>query len=200
MVLCYNRSVDKSYEIVKGVFMKKKIIIFSAVFITIIVVATLALTNMFTKGVITGKLYRVDNVYEEIYNMVISEKNGTQTILTTSIEGSERDYDLGFFQQVNIPVNDEYTVVLCFVNQDELGIWIFENNNSENIGAYRNSSFYVYNYQSNTVYGDREEAHLIEIFISPYFSWVGNKGKFNLDNHGNYTFVHTEYPLSHDGY
>ncbi len=54
--------------------MKKKIIISSAVAISIIVVAVLALTNMFTKGVITGKLYRVDNVYEQIWNMVISEK------------------------------------------------------------------------------------------------------------------------------
>jgi hypothetical protein len=98
--------------------MKKKIIIFSAVIITIIVVAILVLTNMFTKGVITGKLYRVDNVYEEIYNMVISERNGFQTILTTSIEGSEVDYDFGCFEQVNIPVNDEYAVVLSFVNQD----------------------------------------------------------------------------------
>ncbi len=185
--------------------MKKKIIIFSAVIITIIVVATLALTNMFTKGVITGKLYRVDNVYEEIYNMVISERNGAQTILTTSIEGSEVDYDFGCFEQVNIPVNDEYAVVLSFVNQDELGIWIFENNNFENNnfennGTHRKYSLYVYNYQSNTLYGNREEAHLIEIFVSPYFSWVGNKEKFNLDNHGNCTFVHTEYPLSHDGY
>ena len=180
--------------------MKKKIIIFSAVIITIIVVAILVLTNMFTKGVITGKLYRVDNVYEEIYNMVISERNGSQTILTTSIEGSEVDYDFGCFEQVNIPVNDEYTVVLSFVNQDELGIWIFENNNFENNGTRRKSSLYVYNYQSNTLYGNREEAHLIEIFISPYYSWIGNKERFNLDNHGNYTFVHTEFPLSHDGY
>lgn len=180
--------------------MKKKIIIFSAVIIAIIVVAILALTNLFTKGVITGKLYRVDNVYEEIYNMVISERNGSQTILTTSIEGSEIDYDFGCFQQVNIPVNDEYDVVLTFVNQDELGILIFENNNFENNGIRRKSSFYVYNYQSNTLYGDREETHLIEIFILPYFSWARNKEKFNLDNYGNYTFVYTEYPLSHDGF
>ena len=192
--------MDKTHEIVKGIFMKKKIIIFIAVIITIIVVATLALTNMFTKGVITGKLYRVDNVYEEIYNMVIAERNGAETVLTTSIEGSEVDYDFGCFENVSIPVNDEYEVVLSFVNQDELGILIFENNNFEDNATRRKSSFYVYNYHSNILYGDREEAHLIEIFISPYYSWIGNKEKFNLDNHGNYTFVHTEFPLSHDGY
>ena len=180
--------------------MKKKIIIFSAVIIIIIVVATLALTNMFTKGVITGKLYRVDNVYEEIYNMVIAERIGAETVLTTSIEGSEVGYEFGLFEKVWIPVNDEYDVVLSFVNQDELCILIFENNNFEDNATRRKSSFYVYNYHSNILYGDREEAHLIEIFISPYFSWVGNKEKFKPDDLGNYTFVHTEYPFSHDGY
>ena len=178
--------------------MKKKIIIFIAVTITLIVVAIFALTNMFTKGVITGKLYRVDNVYEEIYNMVIFERNGTQTILTTSIKNSEVDYDFGHFESINIPVNDEYSVVLCFVNQDELGIWIVENNNFENNSTTRKSSLYVYNYQSNTLYGNQEEAHLIDQFTSLYYSWVGNDGKFNSENQGNdYAFVFAEYPLSH---
>jgi hypothetical protein len=176
---------------------KKKIII-SAVAIILIVVAILALTNMFTKGVITGKLYSVDNVYEEIYNMVISERNGVQTILTTSIEGAEIDRDFGFFEQVNIPVNDEYDVALFFDNQDELGILIFENNNFENNGTRRKSSLYIYDYQSNTLYGDREEAHLIEIFILTYYSWIGSDGKFNSENPGEYTFVFEKYPLSHD--
>lgn len=180
--------------------MKKKIIIFSAVIITITVVTILSLTNMSTKRTITGRLYRVDNVYEEIYNMVISERNGSQTILTTSIEGSEVDYDFGCFEQVNIPVNDEYSVVLSFVNQDELSILIFENNNFENDSIRRKSSRYVYDYQSNTLYGNREEAHLIEAFISPYYSWIGNDGKFDSEHNGNYTYVYTEFPLSHDGY
>ncbi len=170
--------------------MKKKIIIIFAVAITIIVVAALALTNMFTKGVITGKLYRVDNVYEEICNMVNSEKNGTRTILT-SIEGSEVDYDFGCFEQVNIPINDEYSVALSFY-EDELCIWLFEKN-SENYDA----ACYVYNYQTNTLYGNQEESHLIDKFTSLYYSWVGNDGKFNPENQGDYTFVFTEYPLTH---
>jgi len=171
--------------------MKKKIIISSAVAISIIVVAVLTLTNMFTKGVITGKLYRVDNVYEEIWNMVNSEKNGTQTILTTSIEGSEVDYDFGCFEQVNIPINDEYSIALSFY-QDELCIWLFEKNSKNNDAA-----CYVYNYQTNTLYGNQEESHLIDKFTSLYYSWVGNDGNFNSENQGDYTFVFAEYPLSH---
>ena len=177
--------------------MKKKIIISGAVAISIIVVAVLALTNMFTKGIISGKLYRVDNVYEEIWNMVNSEKNGTQTILTTSIEGSEVDYDFGCFEQVNIPVNDEYRVALSFyqneLHQDELCIWLFEKNSKNHDAA-----CYVYNYQTNTLYGNQEESHLIDKFTSLYYSWVGNGGKFNSENYGAYTFVFAEYPLSHN--
>ncbi len=177
--------------------MKKKIIISSAVAIAITVLALLALTNMFTKGQITGKLYRVDNVYEEIWNMVNSEKNGTQTILTTSINGSEVDYDFGCFEQVNIPVNDEYTVVLHFyqneLSQDELSIWLFENNKKN-----RDVVRYVYNHQNNTLYGNKEESLLIDNFIMLYYSWVGDDGKFDSQNPGDYTFVFTEYPLSHD--
>ena len=172
--------------------MKKKIIISGAVAISIIVVAVLALTNMFTKGIISGKLYRVDNVYEEIWNMVNSEKNGTQTILTTSIEGAEVDYDLGFFQQVNIPINDEYNIALSFY-QDELCIWLFEKNSKNHDAA-----CYVYNYQTNTLYGNQEESHLIDKFTSLYYSWVGNDGEFNSENYGSYTFVFAEYPLSHN--
>lgn len=176
--------------------MKKKIIIISVAIVTVIVVAVLALTNMFTKGAITGKLYRVDNVYEEIWNMVNSEKNGTQTILTTSIEGSEVLYELGCFEQVSIPVNDEYRVALCFYqnefNQDELIIWLFENNDDDH-----DTPLYVYNYQTNTLYGNQEESLLIDQFTSLYYSWVGKDGKYDSGNQGDYTFMLVEYPLTH---
>ncbi len=179
-----------------GVFMTKKIMICSAVVIAIIVVAVLALTNFFTKGVITGKLYRVDNVYEEIWNLVNSEKNGTRTILTTSIEGSAIDCDFGFFEHVSIPAKDEYRVTLCFhqnkCNQDELIIWLVEKSNKN-----QEDACYVYNYQTNTLYGNQEESHLTEVFTSLYHSWAGNNGKFNSENQGDYTFVLEAFPLSH---
>ena len=171
--------------------MKKKVIISSVVVISIIVVALLALTNMFTKGEITGKLYRVDNVYEEIWNMVISEKNGTRTILTTSIEDSYVDYDFGCFAQVHIPLNSECSVSLAF-HDDELCIWLLAND-SEN----HDDACYVYDYQSNTLYGNQEGSYLFDNFTSLYYSWVGNDGKFNPENQGNYTYVFAEYPLSH---
>lgn len=177
--------------------MKKKIIIISSVaaVIVIIVGAVLDFTNMFTKGDITGKLYQVDNVYEEIYNMVNSEKNGTRTVLTTSIDDSYVDCDFGFFENVMIPVNEKYKVVLSFNslnNYDELCIWVFDKNNKAD------DVLYVYNYQENILYGNREESFLIDNFTSLYYSWIGNDGKFNSENQGDYIYEFAEYPLNHD--
>ena len=166
--------------------MKGKIIIITSAAIFLIVATVLASTNCFTQGAITGKLYRVENIYEEIWNLVVSEKNGKQTVLTTAIDGSAVDYDLGSFDQVCIPVNDEYKVVLSFY-QKELAIWIFANN----------SACYVYNHETNILYGDQEVSYLIEKFLSLYDSWVEKDSKFNSKNPGNYTFVLCEFPLSH---
>ncbi len=44
--------------------MKKRIFITAIASVALIIAAALSLTNMFTKGTITGKLYRVDNVFE----------------------------------------------------------------------------------------------------------------------------------------
>ena len=179
--------------------MKQKIICIAvAILISVlaILVAVLALTNFFTKGVITGKLYRVDNVYEEIWNLVNSEKNGTQTILTGSIDGASVRYGWGSFEQVCIPVKDNYSVSLSFgrykFDQDELIIWLSEKNSTNH-----DTACYVYNYQTNTLYGNQAESHLIDKFISFYYSLVGNDGRFNSANLGDYTFVFEEYPLSH---
>ena len=176
--------------------MKNKLIIISIVAVTVIVVSVLGLTNMFTRGAITGKLYRIDNIYEEIWNMVNSEKNGNRTVLTTAIEGSDVDFDFGIFRNITIPVNSEYSVSLSFHQNEfyqvELCVFLYENNGKN----YDVVAIYVYNYQSNTLYGDREESLLTEKFTSLYCSWVGNDGKFNLENPGDYTFVFCEYPLS----
>ena len=141
------------------------------------------------KGPLTGKLYRVDNVYEEIWNLVVSEKRGTPTVLTTSIEGAYVDYDLGHFDLIFIPLNDMYRASVFF-QQDELCFWLYQNG-SETHEVAR----YVYNDETNTLYGDQEEWVLIDNFTSLYESWIGEGGKFDSEHRGDYTFVWTKYPL-----
>lgn len=97
---------------------------------------------------------------------------------------------------MSIPVNDEYRVALCFCQnefkQDELIIWLFENNDDDH-----DTPLCVYNYQTNTLYGNQEESLLNEQFTSLYYSWVVNDGQFNSENQGNYTLMLVEYPLNH---
>jgi len=145
---------------------------------------------------ILDRIYCVDNVYEELWNRVNCEKTGTRTVLTTSTEGAYVDYDLGAFSHLCIPVTDEYRVSLSFHQnkfyQDELYIWLFEKNGDND------SVLYVYNPETNTLYGNQEEAYLTEKFMSLYYSWVGNDGKYNSENPGDYTFVFEKYPSTHD--
>lgn len=148
---------------------------------------------------IFGRIYCVDNVYEELWNMVNCEKTGTETVLTASTEGAYVDYDLGEFQQVYIPVNDEYSISLSFrrnkFKQNELSIRLYEKNGE---GKYDSAARYVYNPETDTLYGDREESYLTEKFMSLYYSWVGNDGEYNSENQGDYTFVFEKHPSNHD--
>ena len=77
-------------------------------------------------------------------------------------------------------------------------ILIFTLEKFENNKKNRDVVRYVYNHQNNTLYGNKEESLLIDNFIMLYYSWVGDDGKFDSQNPGDYTFVFTEYPLSHD--
>ena len=175
--------------------MKKYIMFGGVIAITVILIIgiiILGLTGMFTRGKITGKLYRVDNVYEEIWNLVNAERRGGETVLTTAVEGSYVDYDLGFFEGIKIPADDDYRISLTFWN-DELSIYIYAKDIHDH-----NNARYVYNYETNTLYGNHEESFLHEKFTSLYYSWVGNDGKFTPENQGDYTFVFDEHPLSHN--
>ena len=166
--------------------MKKKVVILITVVLVLIFSAILFLTDMFTRSLITGKLYQVDNVYEEILNLVIDERSGKSTILTTATEGAFVDYDFGLFESVH-PADG---IALSFDGYD-LIIYLYEDDPEDN-------SCYAYNYQTNTLYGDRDEFRLYEKFISSYFSWVGDTGKFNATNQGAYKYEYCEYPRFHD--
>ncbi len=125
--------------------------------------------------------------------MVVSEKIGSNTVLTTSTQDAYVDYDLGSFQNVHISIKDEYSIALSFQycdesDRDDLCIWLFENSDT---------TLYVYDYRSNILYGNNTEPLLFDKFISLYYSWIGDDGKFTPEDSGNYTYVYTEFPLSH---
>ena len=83
--------------------MKKRLIIVLVAFLSIALLIT-AFTGGFTKGVLSGKIYRPQNVYEEIWNLVLIEQHTrNQTVLTASTKDAEVDFDFGFDDD-NLPV------------------------------------------------------------------------------------------------
>lgn len=170
----------------------KKTVVIAVVVIAVLLTSTLVLTNNFTKGRITGRLYRVENVWEEIWNLMVSEKHGTRTVLTTSTEDSHVDYDFGLFDHIYIAVCDGCGVSLSFYDYDDgLCIWL-----NETDGEQKTTTLYTYDYRSHTLYGQREEAYLTDRLLTPYFSWVGEDSGFDPEDLGEYSFVMMEYPLS----
>lgn len=165
--------------------MKKKILIVT-VAVIVAAAALLALTSVLAGASLAGRLWRVDNVYDEMWNLLSSEKRGGATVLTEAFDGAEVDYDLGSFDHVSIPLDDGCRASLSFY-EGKLCIWLYEDDGS---------ACYLYDHQSNTLYGNREAAYLDDRFMSLYCSQVGDGSGASSDG-GEYTFELVQYPLSY---
>ena len=164
--------------------MKKKIKIAVALLIVlaIIILLTLWLTNCFTQNRLTSKLYRPDNVYEEIWNLVVSEQFGA-TVLTTSTEEAYEKYNLGGFEHIGIP---EYNMSISWEYQPYKMLLIYFCNVG---GEYAG---FLYDYETNTLYGEADYEYFAEHFLQHYLEWNKEETKYSLDNLGNANFKRVE--------
>ena len=86
--------------------MKRKAIIIISIVLAVLVLGvgmTLFLTNRFTVGRITAKVYNVQNVYDEIWNLLKQEEHGKKTVLTDLDPTASKVYELGVFDYIRIP-------------------------------------------------------------------------------------------------
>ncbi len=134
------------------------------------------LTRGYTQGVLTGRIYNVENVFDEIWNLFISESHGTRTILTKSTEGAFADYDLGWFQNVQIP---EIGIVIA-MDEGKALVFYFHENGMEQ----QTTKHFVYSYPNKTLYYDRDLDSFFQRFLTAYFEWAGKSSKFALDRLG----------------
>ena len=160
--------------------MKRKIKITVALVIValLITLPTLWLTNCFTKSRLTSKIYRPDNVYEEIWNLVVAEQFGGDTVLTISSEGAYAKFGLGEFEQVNIPKLN--MAVLWMYEPHKLLEFFFKTDE----GYVK----FVYDYETKTLYGEEQPEFLIETFLKYYLEWNKEETKYTPDNLGNVPF------------
>lgn len=158
---------------------KKRWVIALLVSILIILVSCL-LTEGFTRGVFSDQIYRPQNVFEEMWNLVASEENGRATVLTLGSEDGYVDYDLGMFDHIDIP---ECDIVLCRDSGDELRFQFCPDK-----GGY---VIFIYDYKAKTLYGDNDKEYLAEHFLESYFGWcrkAGFKSSYSKDDLGKYSF------------
>jgi hypothetical protein len=153
--------------------MKKRILI-ALLCLILVLSVILALTGGFTKGVLSEYIYFPRNVYEEIWNLVLSEERGCATVLTYP-ESAYVDCDLGMFQNIQIP---SCNVVLSWWDGLSFLFWTDKGNYIH----------YVYDYRTQTLTADTELAYLTEQFLRDYFQWCETSpdfsSKFSLENLG----------------
>ena len=136
------------------------------------------LTRGYTQGVLTHRIYNVENVFDEIWNLVISESHGTRTILTKSTEGAFADYDLWQFSGLHIPEIGIGIAIHEFNEFKECDFYVHED------GQERPTNEFVYSYPNKTLYYDGDPDSFFRSFLKAYFEWAGKSSKFALDRLG----------------
>ena len=168
--------------------MKKRIII-----ITVILAILLSITLIiavfsdgFQKSILTGKIYYPQNVYEEIWNLVLIEKNTrNQTVLTSATKDAYVDFDFGIeFVGVRIPECNVTISLDRTVGNEELFFRFFSDNG--------NCWTFAYSYETKTLYGNTAFPSRMESFLTDYFKWCENDtdftSGFSSDELGDYTY------------
>ena len=143
------------------------------------------------------KISQPQNVYEEIWNLLLVEekmKGLKKTVLTASTEGAEADYDWregpDSFHYLDIP---ECQVSLSWevVNgEQELKFWFAPSS------KYGKGKEFIYNRTTNTLYGNTEHSYILENFLEDYFKWCEDSEDFSSDysmeSLGDVTFQYTK--------
>ena len=161
----------------------------AAAFLLILVLFIGSLTDNFSKSPITGKIYRPQNVVEEIWNLVVSESRGRRTVLTTATEDARVKYDFGSFCCVGIPECD-LSLSWKYFDETEL-VFFFSIRQSD---GKRNYAKFTYNFSTKTLYGEEDFPFLVEHFLNDYFDWCATEdsGSFRKENMGEFTFQYID--------
>lgn len=176
--------------------MKKKTIVFTVTIILALAISVFGLiaflTSGFTVGKITNKVYNVQNVYDELWNLVSSEGHGNNTVLTTATSEAKTVFEMGVFDYIQIP---EYHMALS----NRTGVlWIHIGTGEyykDSIGRTREKTVdYEYNCRTKTLktYYTENETYLIDLFLDQYFEWqkANNKNShYSLEDLGDYSLI-----------
>lgn len=174
--------------------MHRRTVVIIAAVITAIAVAVVGLaallTNGFTYGKISNKVYNVQNVYDEIWNLMAAEGRGNETILTKATPGAEAVFEFGRLDYIRIP---ECKATLS--NHGTLWISIYTGEYvSEGPAGRICEKYVVYEYDCRakalTISGTENEAFMTDRFLTEYFEWrkaADSRSDHSLDDLGDYS-------------
>ena len=173
--------------------MKKKIVLI----ICIVFVLATVVYSVCTKGIFSNHIYFPQNVYEEIWNLLIAEEQGKTTLLTTAVEEAKENWVEDkwggrHFASVQYPDSQK---TLGWRSSDEIPrmlIFKFYPGYPKNLDSFE----FGYDYKTNTLYGTRDESWFREYFLNEYFQWCEESAdfssKYSPDNLGDYHYQKVE--------
>ena len=143
------------------------------------------------------KISQPQNVYEEIWNLLLVEekmKGQKKTVLTASTEGAEAEYDWregpDSFHYLDIPECKVYLSWEVVNGEQELQFWFAPSS------KYGKGKGFIYNRTTNTLYGNTEHSYILENFLEDYFKWCEDSEDFSSDysmeSLGDVTFQYTK--------
>lgn len=165
--------------------MKRWIIYISVAILFIGLLATF-FTGGFKKGILSERIYRPQNVYEEIWNLVLTEqKTSKQTVLTSATKDAVLDFDFGFdFVGIHIP---ECNLTIGWRRTEDVQELSFLFSLGQ--GEY---AHFIYNYEAKTLFGNTDFSYLMENFLTDYFAWCTAAADFSsaycLESLGDFAF------------
>ena len=156
--------------------MKKWIIITITAVLSIILFMALIITvstGGFKKSILTGRIYCPQNVYEEIWNLVLAEQHTrNQTVLTSATKDAYEDFDLGIhFVGIHIP---ECNVTISWHRTEGVKELSFQFPLDR--GKYTQ---FIYNYETKTLFGNTDFSYLMDNFLMDYFEWCEDATEFS---------------------
>ncbi len=130
-----------------------------------------------------SKIDPVENVFDEIYNLIIDARLGNETFLTD--KDIYLDYDFGEFDNLQIQNCNGNRIVITFINEDGvklfMRIYVWK-------GEERAAVPYDYDFETKKLYGEKDFDFFCEAFLTEYCKWAENESQFTADNLGNYSF------------
>lgn len=128
----------------------------------------------------------IHNVFDRLYYEALTVKQGGNSVLISAPGSGYADYDLGQFDNIQIPDLD-----MCISIENDTLYFLFFN--SKDTEEWNTSYCVLYKYEldEKKLYGERSLEYFVENFLDVYFEWsdiTGEDNPYSQNDLGEYSF------------